>query len=207
MSVVLEMVKGWTVGQLAALVYKMGDENARRILSCRKVVVTFEDTNQTAAITATSLILDCSKPFDPVAFIGEGWKELEGDERALALKQVDFSTCQFLTCLKEGDGYIKGEEKLRRLKEDYPQLIRHGGNQFLALWEDYMKNGNNSVLEHLRRTQDITYLDFFGLILQRPYGPRLILSLYWDGGHWCCHYRWLTNELGDREWSSVSPVS
>ena len=150
------------------------------------------------------LVLDCSKSFDPVSFIGEGWKELEKDERAYALLQVDFSKCQFLTCLKEGEGRIKGEEKLRRLKEDHPQLIRHGGNQFLALWEDYQSNGANSVLEHLRLTQGMTFLDFPGLILQNPYGLRNVLYLYWEGDHWRWGCGWLVSPWRGRNRSSVS---
>ncbi len=207
MSAALEMVKGWSVGQLAALVHKMGDENAQRMLTCRKVTVTFDDTNQSAAITAVSLVLDCTKLFDPVAFLGEGWKELERDERAYALTQVDFSRCQFLTCLKEGEGLIKGEEELRRFKEEHSQLIRHGGNQFLALWEDYLKNVDNSVLEHLRLTQGITFLDFPGLILRNPGRHRGVLHLRWVGDHWRWNCYWLGGEWDGRVRSSVSPAS
>jgi len=153
------------------------------------------------------LVLDCTKPFDPVSFMGKGWKELERDERAYAMTQVDFSKCQFLTCLKEGEDYFAGEEKLRRLKDDYPQLIRHGGNQFLALWEDYKQNGDNSVLEHLRLTQGITYVDFPGLILQSPFGGRDVLCLYWDGDHWHWDYYWLGSGWDGRGRSSVSSAS
>ena len=52
MSTALEMVKGWSVGQLAALVYKMGDENARRMLSCRQITVTFKEEEQSACVVA-----------------------------------------------------------------------------------------------------------------------------------------------------------
>lgn len=150
-----------------------------------------------------NFVLDCFKPFDPVVFIGAGWKEVKRDERAYAMTQVDFSKCQFLT--KKGDD-IKGEEKLRRLKEEYPQFIRHGGNQFLALWEDYQRNGADSVLEHLRLTQGITGLDFPGLILQGPDG-RDVLYLYWGGYGWDWHYNWFDGGWYARCRSSVSPAS
>lgn len=155
---------------------------------------------------ASGLVLDCSKPFDPASFIGRGWKELERDERAYAMTKVDFSKCQFLTCLKEGDGCIKGEERLCRLKEEHPHLIRHGGNQFLALWEDYLKNGDNSVLEHLRLTQGITLLDVPGLILKRPYGPRNVLFFFWDGD-WDWHFYSFCDDGPGLFRSAVSPAS
>jgi hypothetical protein len=50
MSAVFETVKGWEVGQLAALVYKIGEENARRILTCKKVTVTFNEEEQIACV-------------------------------------------------------------------------------------------------------------------------------------------------------------
>ena len=198
----------WSRGQDEALLNKLGGEEvAMKLLSCRQVTVTFDDSTQIAKVVGVLPMLDCPKLFDPVVFIGEGWKELERDERAYALKQVGFSRCQFLSCLKEGEAPIKGEEKLRRLKEDYPQLIRHGGNQFLALWEDYQKNGDNSVLEHLRLIQGITFLDFPGLILRYLFGDRGVLYLNWDGGRWGWSCRWLDLEWDDRSRSSVSPAS
>ncbi len=158
-------------------------------------------------LVRTNLVLNCSKQFDPVAFLGEGWKELERDERAYNLTQVDYSKCQFLTCIKEGDGPIKGEEELRRLKGDYPQLIRHGGNQFLALWEDYQKNSADSVLEHLRLTQGITYLDFLGLVLLGPNNDRRVLYLCWVNDYWYWRCRWLGCSWCVRDCSVVSPAS
>lgn len=156
---------------------------------------------------ASGLVLDCSKPFDPASFIGKDWHEVERDERAYAMTQVDFSKGQFLTCHKKGEAYFAGEEKLCRLKEEHPQLIRHGGNQFLALWEDYQKNGDNSVLEHLRLTQGITYVDFPGLILQSPNGYRVVLYFFWDDAHWDWNDDWLGRRWDDRIQSSVSPAS
>ncbi len=198
----------WSRGQDEALLNKLGGEEvAMKLLSCRQVTVTFDDSTQIAKVVGVLPMLDCTKLFDPTDFIGKDWKELERDERAYALTQVDFSRCQFLSCLKEGEGHIKGEERLRRLKKDHSQLIRLGGNQFLALWEDYQKNGDNSVLEHLRLTQGITYLNFPGLILQNPSRHRNVLYLRWRGGHWRWRCSWLDNEWNDRGWSSVSPAS
>lgn len=209
MSAALEIVKSWEVGQLAAVVYKLGDENARRILTCRKVTVTFDDASQTAAVVGVPPILDCSKPFVLSDYLGAGWKSLdeEQDIRALSLTSVDFSKALYVTCLNEGEPFIKGEEKLRRLKEEHPQLICHGGNQFRALWEDYQQNKENSVLEWLRINRNITDLDFFGLILQHQSGYRSVLYLYWNGEQWNWVCFWLDHEWGDRRLSGVSPAS
>jgi len=151
--------------------------------------------------------LDCSFLFNPEEFLAEGWDVVEQDERALALAQMDFAQVQFVTCLKEKETSIEGKGKLRRLKEEQLSLIRHGGNQFLALWQDYQKNGADSVLEWLRKTKGITYLDFFGLILRSPRGHWYVLCLYWLGGSW--HWRCYGLDEGwrDRDFSVVSPAS
>lgn len=149
--------------------------------------------------------IDCSKPFDPVSFIGERWSIWKGpidgnglqgdeeqDERSLALTELDITKIQFKTMLKDNEFFIKGEEVLRRLKDtDY---IRLGGNVFYALWQDYQKNNENSALEWLRRTCDINYSDFFGLVLRDPDGYRGVLYLCWGGGRWRWYYRWLGND-------------
>lgn len=48
----LENVSGWEVGQLAAVVHKLGVDNARKLLNCNEVTVTFGAGNKTAAIAA-----------------------------------------------------------------------------------------------------------------------------------------------------------
>lgn len=136
-------------------------------------------------------ILDCSETFDPVTFpgLGKDWpvwkglatgKGLEGEEdrdsRADALTQLDPTTIQFETCLKDEETRIRGEEKLSRLKKKTDR-IRLSGNQFLALWSDYKARGKDSVLEWLRKNRGITYLDFFGLVLRDPDGYRSVLYL------------------------------
>lgn len=160
-----------------------------------------------AEIKLIPRILDCSSLFNLKEFLGEGWDVVEQDERALALTQVDFTQIQFVTGLKEKETSIKGEEKLRRLKEEQPSLIRHGGNQFLALWQDYQKNGADSVLEGLRKTKGIIYLDFLGLILRGPRGHWCVLFLYWRGDSWDWHYRWLARDWRVRRFSVASPAS
>lgn len=142
--------------------------------------------------------LDCSQLFELKKLLGKGWVAEEQNELALTLTRVDFAQARFETCLREGEDSIKGEEKRRRLKERQAEFIPHGGNQFWALWQDCKKNGENSVLEWLRKVKGITYLDFFGLILRRPNGFVCVLCLCWRSGCWDWHCRWLGHEwIGD----------
>lgn len=148
-----------------------------------------------------SCILDCSQPFNVTAFFNDqNWSAWLGpingdgksgdpdfDPRTLTLTTVDFAQARFETCLKDSKNSIKGEDKLLLLKQQ-TNLIRHGGQQFLALWQDYQKNGEKSVLEWLRRTKGITYLDFPGLILRNPNGYRCVLYLYWYSARWDWDY-------------------
>lgn len=141
--------------------------------------------------------------FNITQFLGADWKVwkgpadgqgLEGEEdrdsRNLDITEVDWVQVLRETCLKSDETSIKGEEKLRRLKE--MGHIRLGENAFLALWQDYQANKKKSVLEWLYTTFGVTYLDFFGLILRGPGGGRYVLYLYRYGdGQWLWYARWL----------------
>ncbi len=138
-----------------------------------------------------------TKPFDPAQFIGKGWSLIteEHGVRNDALTEVDFSKASYETCLKDGESSIKGEEKLKRMKEN--ANIRLGATAFMGLWEDYQAHKENSILERFYREQKITYLDFFGDILLAPDGHRGVLCLYRLDGGWYWGYRWL-----ERGWSA-----
>jgi hypothetical protein len=154
-------------------------------------------------MTRTNLILDCSQPFNPVEFINGGWGVAEQDERSLAITEVDFEKILLETCLKEGEVRIMGEEKLRRFKEEKPELIPLGGQHCQALWRDYKARGKDSVLERMYKERGIIYLDFFGLILRLPNGRRLVLYFYRDEGEWDWNYDWLDDDWGADGCSAV----
>ncbi len=150
--------------------------------------------------------LDNSKKFDPAECISDGWtiwkgsadsNGLEGDEdideRSLGLSEVDLSKVILGTCLKGKEYSIVGEEKLKRLKA-LKQTIRLGGNVFLALWEDYHANKENSFLEWLRKNRGVTYVDLFGLVLRDPHGNRHVLYLCFDGNKWNWSYDVLSSQ-------------
>lgn len=92
---------------------------------------------------------------------------------------------------------VHGEEKLRRAIAS--GNIQLGGKAFLSLWEDYKANGENSVLEKLRR-KGVTRIYFFGLCLRSPNGDRVVLCLYVDGSEWSWYYDWL-----DDHWDASNP--
>lgn len=155
--------------------------------------------------------IDPSNKFNPTKFIGEGWTIWKGakdgdglkdkeeiDERSLALTEVDLSKVILETCLKQDESSIVGEEKLTRFKA-IANTIRLGGNVFLALWEDYQANKENSCLEWLRKNRGVTYVDFFGLVLRNPRGRRYVLYLCFGGSEWHWSYDWL-----GRGWSAKS---
>lgn len=62
-----------------------------------------------------ALIVDRSKPFDPVTFLGRGWSIVEEDQRALSLTEIDLAEVRFESGLQDGERYITGEKKLERL--------------------------------------------------------------------------------------------
>lgn len=146
--------------------------------------------------------------FNPAKFIGAGWAiwkgaadgaGLEGEEfqdvRALAMTELDAAKMQFAICLKADESSINGEEKLKRLLALGKPLL--SAKQFLALWQDYQKNKERSVLEGLFKEQGIAYLDFFGTILRSPNCSRCVLYLGRRHGQWRWNYFWL-----DSGWSA-----
>ncbi|OGD32128.1 hypothetical protein A3C91_03185 [Candidatus Azambacteria bacterium RIFCSPHIGHO2_02_FULL_52_12] len=163
-----------------------------------------------AEVKMPKRIITCAAFFNPAEFLGGGWSIWKGpadgdglsgeedqDERSLMITELDLAELLFETCLKEKEEYIAGEEKLKRLKTKNSVLL--GGRQFLALRQDWQKNGSESALEWLYETKGATYLDFPGLVLRRPDGRRCLLAFCRDGGgRWGWGYYWLGGDwFGD----------
>lgn len=140
--------------------------------------------------------------FDPTEFIGSGWTVWKGpadgyglkgeqdlDKRSLALTEVDLAAAIFESGLKKSESSINGEEKLKRLQAS--ANTQFGGNIFLALWQDYQQNKENSCLEWLWRNRKISWMSFFGLVLRDPNGNRRVLYLYRYGDGWVWGDGWL----------------
>lgn len=126
--------------------------------------------------------------FNPAEFIGAGWSIIaeETDVSSIALTELDLNKVQQVTMLKDGETHIKGEEKLKRLKES--KNIRLDADIFLALWENqYLipESWKEKVGGNTR------YIFFDGTVLRSSDGRRYVLYLCWDGGAWYWYVRWL----------------
>lgn len=168
-----------------------------------------------ATVVRACLKLALTKALDP-SFINKDWKVwkgsadgngLEGDEdrdvREDALNVVDFEQLILETNLQGEETVVNGEEKLLRLKAG--RNIRLGGKALLALWEDYQARKaegkpEESVLEKLHESKKVTCIYFFGLVLRRPNGNRLVLCLSFFGSEWYWGYCWLGGG-----WNSSGP--
>ena len=140
--------------------------------------------------------IDRSIPFDPTTFIGSGWSIEEQDERAIALTEINLTEVMFDSTLEKGEKSIKGENKLKRLKEK-TNRIRLDAGIFKTLWENQIlipekwkekTNGNT------------TFIFFDGTVLRSSSGYRCVLYLYWSDGKW----RWSCNWL-EVDWSANDP--
>jgi hypothetical protein len=127
--------------------------------------------------------------FNPIEFLGEGWKIIseETDKVSATITQLDLSQVQQVTKLVDGEAYISGEERLRRLKSS--NYIRLDADIFFNFWEN----------QHLIPSQWKVLINgrprcvyFHGTVFERTHGLRYVLYLYWDGS-----WKWSTSWLDD----------
>lgn len=135
--------------------------------------------------------------FNPKKFIGDDWSILndEMDARSIALTELDLTKVQQVTMLKDGETSIKGEEKLKRLKES--GYIRLDADIFYTLWtnqhlipESWKEKVNGNT----------RYIFFDGTVLRVSDGYRCVLCLDWYLGQW----RWDVGWLG-HDWDASDP--
>jgi len=134
--------------------------------------------------------IDRSIPFDPKTFIGNGWSIEEQDERAIALTEINLTEVMFDSTLEKGEKSIKGEDKLKRLKEK-TNRIRLDAGIFKTLWE------NQILIPEKWKEQtngNTTFIFFDGTVLRDSIGDRYVLFLYWNGGEWSWRCYWLEND-------------
>jgi len=142
--------------------------------------------------------IDRAAPFDPVKLLGQGWTIDEQDERSLALNQVDLANVRLEHMLKKNESWIKGEEKLKRLKKT--GHIRLDAKVFQTLWE------NQALVQESWKEKtngNTTFIFFDGTVLRDPGGDRYVLCLCWYDGRWGWDYRWLEDGWGVRSPSAV----
>lgn len=140
--------------------------------------------------------IDRSIPFDPTTFIGNGWSIEEQNERAIALTEIDLTEVMFDSTLEKGEKSIKGEDKLKRLKEK-TNRIRLDAGIFKTLWE------NQILIPEKWKEQtngNTTFIFFDGTVLRDSSGDRYVLYLYWFDGEWDWYYHWLEDD-----WNAYDP--
>ena len=135
--------------------------------------------------------IDRTVPFDPVKFLGQGWTIDEQDERSLTLNQVDLAKIQLEHMLKKDERWIKGEEKLKRLKK--AGYVRLDAKVFQILWEDQALIPE-SWKEKTNGNTTFTFFD--GTVFRNPYGYRDVLCLCWRDGRWLWGCGWLGGGRG-----------
>jgi hypothetical protein len=138
--------------------------------------------------------------FNPTEFIGRGWSIIteETDTRSTILTELDLTKVQQVTMLKDGETYVKGEEKLKRLKKS--GNIRLDADIFHTLWENQHLIPE-SWKEKVNGNTRFIYFD--GTVLRYSGGRRSLLCLYWFGGAWEWDVRWLGDGWDDDRPSAV----
>jgi hypothetical protein len=120
-------------------------------------------------------------PFDPEKFIGKGWSIESEDKESLKLKKINLDDIVFHTGLKDGESYITGEEKLKRMTG-----IQFDAKILQTLYE------NPKYLEYIYEKTGKAWFEFMGTILRRPLGHRYALcACREDDGSWSWFYNWL----------------
>jgi hypothetical protein len=141
------------------------------------------------------ITIDRTKSFNPARFIGMGWTGTieEQDERSLALTEVDISQIHLETCLKPGEEYIKGEEKIQRLKST--GHIRLDGKVF----QTFLENKHLIPEWWKEKTNESSTFIFFDGTIFRDYqrGLLCVFFLCWFNGRWHWDYDCL-----ERNWRS-----
>ncbi|MSU73950.1 hypothetical protein EXS56_02305 [Candidatus Kaiserbacteria bacterium] len=151
-----------------------------------------------------------SAPFSPSTFLGAGWSVWRGpasgdglagteeqEPQALKLQDVDFSKVLFEHTLTGNERWVKGDDKVARLRASGATMLDAAVAQ--ALFEEK----DNATLEWLRKERGITWFDLPGTVLRDADGYRYILGLYWNDGKWPWYPHWLENNWRSNRPSAV----
>jgi len=146
--------------------------------------------------------IDRSTPFDPRTFLVDGWSIEEQDERAITLTEINLTEVMLDSTLEKEEKSIKGEDRLKRLKEKTDR-IRLDVGIFKTFWE------NQILIPKKWKEQtngNTTFILFDGTVLRNPNGNRCVLSLYWFGGEWFWNCHPLNLDLSAKYLSVVLPI-
>jgi hypothetical protein len=124
--------------------------------------------------------------FDPAEFFGDGWKIVseETDKVSTTITELDLRKVQQVALL-DGEAYISGEERLRRLKRSNYILL--DADILVTLWwnQHLIPNEWRALINGRKR-----FVHFHGTILENIHGLRYVLCLYWEG-RWILDKSWM----------------
>jgi len=114
--------------------------------------------------------------------MGTGWKIEEQDKCSLLLTEIDLNKMSFETCLKEGESWITGEEKLRRHAKAKHVLADAKIGQILFEEKD------QKILEYLYKKYGYSHFELPGTILRSPDNRCYTLYLHKSLDRWDLDY-------------------
>ncbi len=130
--------------------------------------------------------IDRTKSSDPKS-VNDGLTIVkdETDTRSMTLTKVDLTKIRFETMLKEGETFVTGEERLKRLK-------KRGHTRLDARIVQTLIENKHLIPESWKKkvNGDIRYIYFDGTVFRDPIDRRGILCLYWSGRSWSRSYGW-----------------
>ncbi|MFA6391528.1 MAG: hypothetical protein WCW66_02065 [Patescibacteria group bacterium] len=123
-------------------------------------------------------------PFNPEQFPGKGWKINNEQVGVRVGDSLDASRIVGKDYLREGELFLNGEERLRRIR-NAPD-IQLDASDFLALWQEE----GHITLRLLYATRGVSWLSFWGTILCDSSGDHYVLYLCRShDGSWYRRYR------------------
>lgn len=124
------------------------------------------------------------KPFDPKRYLDGDWSIIDLKIKRRIGDTLDASKIVTKNYLNQGGDYTFGTERLHRIKMN-PNDIQLDAADFFALKQEE----NHVTLNWLYITKGITFLSFWGTILQNSTGDRYVLCLIGRGGYsWGWNY-------------------
>lgn len=182
-----------TIGQVEACINRMGGmENFSRFIAGQGKIV----FGQIISINRGR--------FNPTKFFDRDWSviEEETDERSVVLSELDLTKVEFDTMLLDGEKYVNGEEKLKRLKKD--GRIRLDADIFFTLWKN-----QHHIPESWKETinGNIRLIFFDGTVFRGWDGGHYVLSFSWHREKWNWQLHGLRGDFGASGLSAVlTPV-